>query len=451
DRSAQCGSEPSDESDTEHVRAGHERNFDGPPKSHRKDIESSGFHRQTSSHASLRFLVRPIRGSGMLDRCDGWEAAERHTFPSLISFFVHLMLITNVLGWHYAPRTAPHGIPVGYVICNMKSASEAKIGDTFHHVHDPVEPLPGFEPAKSLRWYLPYGTERVPETGRINQQANAERRKRVGAQRNKEYEANIIITHPTVPFKVIYKDGTSKLVRNPADFPDADEQSRRVAKLQEPMVLATLIFPETRRGEQHEYMYMDEARVLMKYRLPLSEIVTDFYDELKSRSSGYASFDYEEAGYDVSDLIKMTVLLNSKPVDTLSVILHRSKVELVGRDWCKRLKRLIPRQLFEVAIQTAVGSKGLGVKERRDSQMRKYSIQYIFPLDETIIYFVASNAPGALTIMQMSYLHGNMLITVRWRCVAENETATEAEGRKETDENDWQCRAAADSLLRFHG
>ncbi|KAL1917543.1 uncharacterized protein VTP21DRAFT_3936 [Calcarisporiella thermophila] len=288
-----------------------------------------------------------------------------------------------------------HAGQVGYIICNMKVATEAHIGDTFYHIKQPVEPLPGFEPAKSMVFagIFPVDTndftklEESIEKLTLNDASVSVQKETSNAlgqgwrlgflgtlhmdvfrQRlEEEYEANVIVTQPTVPFKVLYRNGTENLVQNPSDFPDPD-QHVKVQEYQEPMVRGTMIAPETylgsmielceaKRGIQEELTYLDDSRVILQYRLPLAEVVTDFYDELKSRTSGYASFDYEEAGYDSSDLCKMNVLLNSKPVDALAAILHRSQVDRVGRDWAKRLKRVIQRQLYEVVIQTAVGSK----------------------------------------------------------------------------------------------
>ncbi|CDS14112.1 hypothetical protein LRAMOSA06282 [Lichtheimia ramosa] len=289
-----------------------------------------------------------------------------------------------------------HAGQVGYVICGMKSASEAHVGDTFYHIGKPVEALPGFQPAQSMVFagIFPVDTNdfrRLDESitkltlNDASVSVHKETSHALGQgwrlgflgtlhmdvfrQRlENEYDASIIVTQPTVPYRIVYRDKTTKIVRNPSDFPDADERALKVARLEEPMVLATLIFPEdymgkmielcgSRRGEQREYVYVDETRVMMKYMMPLAEVVTDFYDELKSRSSGYATFDYEDAGYEESDLVKMTVLLNHKPVDALSIILHRSQVDVVGRDWVKRLKNVIQKQLFEVVIQTALGHK----------------------------------------------------------------------------------------------
>src|SRR5690606_34634940 len=114
---------------------------------------------------------------------------------------------------------------------------------------------------------------------------------------------------------------------------------------------------EEKRGIQQEMSFLEEDRIILKYKLPLNEIATDFYDELKTLSSGYASFDYEAAGYEPSELVKMDVLLNGKAVDALSVIVHKDKAYTVGKELVHRLKNVIPRQMFEVAIQAAIGAK----------------------------------------------------------------------------------------------
>ena len=114
---------------------------------------------------------------------------------------------------------------------------------------------------------------------------------------------------------------------------------------------------EEKRGEQKEMKFLDEDRIILKYKLPLNEVATDFYDQLKSLSSGYASFDYEEAGYQPENLVKMDILLNGKPVDALALIVHADKAFYIGREICEKLRAVIPRQLFEVAIQAAIGAK----------------------------------------------------------------------------------------------
>ncbi|CAG8465720.1 10975_t:CDS:10 [Funneliformis mosseae] len=289
-----------------------------------------------------------------------------------------------------------HAGQVGYVVCSMKVAAEAHVGDTFYHIKNPVDPLPGFEPAKSMVFagVFPIDTnefnrldESITKLTLNDASVSIQRETsmalgqgwRIGflgtlhmdvfKQRlEEEHDANVIITQPTVPYKIVYRDGTTKLIRNPTEFPEPMELQNKLSELQEPMILATIILPEeymgsiidlcgSRRGEQIEYNYMDESRVIMKYSIPLAEIVTDFHDELKSRSSGYASFDYEDMGYQISDIVKMNVLINKKPVDALATILHRSQVANVGREWAKKLSEVIPKQLYEVIIQTTIGGK----------------------------------------------------------------------------------------------
>nr|CAG8478479.1 7553_t:CDS:10 [Entrophospora candida] len=216
-----------------------------------------------------------------------------------------------------------HSGQVGYVICGMKAASEAHIGDTFYHDKIPVDPLPGFEPAKPMVFagIFPVDTNEFNKLDEsitkltINDASVSIQKEtsmalgqgwRIGflgtlhmdvfRQRlEEEYGANIIITQPTVPFKVVYKDGKESFVQNPTEFPDSVDLQYKILEFQEPM---------TKRGEQQEYNYLDESRVMMKYEIPLAEIVIDFHDELKSRSSGYASFDYEDMGYQKSDIVK---------------------------------------------------------------------------------------------------------------------------------------------------
>jgi GTP-binding protein LepA len=170
--------------------------------------------------------------------------------------------------------------------------------------------------------------------------------------------------------------GQRNPIENPADFPDPV----KIEQILEPMLSGTIIVPkqylgavlslcQEKRGIQKDMSYLDEDRVVLSYQLPLNEVATDFYDTLKSISSGYASFDYEQAGYEVSDLVKMDILLNGEPVDALAVIIHRSKAERIGRVLAEKLSKVIPRQLFEVVIQAAIGAKILA--RERVAALRK--------------------------------------------------------------------------------
>uniref|UniRef100_A0A8C6W6A7 GUF1 homolog, GTPase n=1 Tax=Nannospalax galili TaxID=1026970 RepID=A0A8C6W6A7_NANGA len=187
-----------------------------------------------------------------------------------------------------------------------------------------------------------------------------------------EYNASVILTTPTVPYKAVLS--SAKLIKeykekeitviNPAQFPDKS----KVTEYLEPVVLGTVITPDeytgkiialcqARRAVQKNMIFIDQNRVMLKYLFPLNEIVVDFYDSLKSLSSGYASFDYEDAGYQAAELVKMDILLNGNFVEELVTIVHKEKAYSVGKNICERLKDSLPRQLFEIAIQAVIGSK----------------------------------------------------------------------------------------------
>ncbi len=180
-----------------------------------------------------------------------------------------------------------------------------------------------------------------------------------------EYGLSVIATAPSVLYKIKHKYKEELIdIESPSDFPDPST----IEHVLEPLIDGTIIVPskylgnmlklcEERRGVQQDMSYIDPTRVILKYRLPLNEIATDFYDQLKSLSSGYASFDYEQAGYEPAPLIKMDILLNGKAVDALSCIVHKDKAYNIGRELAGRLKKAIPRQLYEVVIQAAIGAK----------------------------------------------------------------------------------------------
>ncbi|KAM9028065.1 translation factor GUF1, mitochondrial isoform 2-T2 [Ara ararauna] len=289
---------------------------------------------------------------------------------------------------------------VGYVIAGMKEVTEAQIGDTLFLYKQPVEPLPGF---KSVKPMVFAGMYPVDQTEYNNLKSALEKltlndssvtihrdsslalgagwrlgflgllHMEVFNQRlEQEYNMSVILTAPTVPYKAILS--SAKLIKeygkaeitiiNPAQFPEKIS----VSEYLEPTVLGTIVTPQEyigkiivlcqdRRAVQKDMLYIDEHRVMLKYLFPLNEIVLDFYDALKSLSSGYASFDYENAGYQAADLIKMDILLNGNPVEELATIIHSDKAYATGKLLCERLKDAIPRQLFEIAIQAAIGKR----------------------------------------------------------------------------------------------
>lgn len=286
---------------------------------------------------------------------------------------------------------------VGYVVCNMKNSDEAFIGDTVCLANDTVEPLPGFQPMKAMVYAGVFpldGSEFVQLEESLNRLTLNDRSVSVERETSAalgqgfrlgflgtlhmdvfrqrledEYQSQVIVTAPTVPYKVVYHDGREVFISNPAEFPDTTDTRTRVTRVEEPMVNATIFVPNDYlgdmmdlcaryRGVQQEYKYMEGSeRAILKYSLPLAEIVTDFFSELKSASSGFASFDYEEAGYEESKLVKLNMLLNGKPVDALSMIVHRNAAQTIGKAWVKKLRDVLPRQLFELAIQAAVGAR----------------------------------------------------------------------------------------------
>ncbi|WP_259781418.1 translation elongation factor 4 [Aestuariispira ectoiniformans] len=180
---------------------------------------------------------------------------------------------------------------------------------------------------------------------------------------SREFDLDLISTAPSVVYKIDLTDGTSLELHNPADYPDVT----KITNIQEPWIKATILVPDEflgpvltlcteRRGEQVDLTYVGD-RAMVVYNLPLNEVVFDFYDRLKSITKGYASFDYEITEYRDGDLVKVQIMINSDPVDALAMIVHRNQAEYRGRAICARLKDLIPRQLFKVALQAAIGGK----------------------------------------------------------------------------------------------
>ncbi len=281
---------------------------------------------------------------------------------------------------------------IGFITAGIKDIAETKVGDTITEDRRPTEKaLPGFKPSQPVVWCGLFPTdandfERLrdslgklalndasfhyePETsaalgfgfrcgflGLLHLEIVQERLER-------EFDLDLIATAPSVVYRIHLSDGTLHELHNPADMPDPG----RIERIEEPWIKATILLPDEflggvlalcseRRGEQIELTYAG-SRAMLVYRLPLNEVVFDFYDRLKSISRGYASFDYQIDEYREGDLVKMTILVNAEPVDALSTIVHRSQAERRGRALCERLKDLIPRQLFKIAIQAALGGR----------------------------------------------------------------------------------------------
>jgi len=282
---------------------------------------------------------------------------------------------------------------VGYVVAGVKTVADARVGDTIAAAGAAaVQPLPGFREVKSMVFsgLYPIESERYDELKEalakltLNDAAltyEAETSVALGfgfrcgflgllhleivqERLRREYAIDLIATTPSVEYHLLLSTGEISVVDNPSRMPPV----QTVESIEEPYVLAHILTPaeylgnilklcQDRRGIHVGLDYLEEKRARVTYRLPLAEIVLDFYDRLKSVSRGYASLDYEFAGYREGDVVKLDILLNEEPVDALSAIVHRDKAYEWGRDLCAKLKELIPKQMFQVAIQAAIGNK----------------------------------------------------------------------------------------------
>lgn len=282
---------------------------------------------------------------------------------------------------------------VGFVICGIKDIRDVKVGDTMTMLKNgAAEPLPGFQRIKPMVFAgifpidatdyenlkdaldklalndssLTFEVEksaalgfgyRCGFLGLLHMEIVQERLER-------EFNLNLITTAPTVVYRVHYTNGDVKELDNPSQIPDES----KILKMEEPFVKVTIHTPteyigsilkmcEDKRGQQIKMDYVNETKVIIEYRLPMNEMVMDFYDRLKSISKGYASLEYELMDFAESDLVRLDVLINSEPVDALSLIVHRSKSINRGRSLVEKMRELIPRQQYQVAIQAAIGAK----------------------------------------------------------------------------------------------
>jgi GTP-binding protein LepA len=282
---------------------------------------------------------------------------------------------------------------VGYITASLKNVKDTRVGDTITDSQRPCkEPLPGYKKVQSMVYCGMYPSDGAkypdlrdaleklqlndaslkfePETsvalgfgfrcgflGLLHLEIIQERLER-------EYNLDLVTTAPSVIYLIHRTNGTVEELTNPTNLPDPSE----IEYMEEPVVKAEIMVTsefigqimdlcQERRGVYDGMEYLEETRALLRYHLPLNEIIYDFFDALKSRSRGYASFDYELAGYEKSDLVKLDILINKEEVDALSFIVHSSTAYERGRKMCEKLKEEIPRQLFEIPIQAAIGSK----------------------------------------------------------------------------------------------
>ncbi|KAJ0393574.1 hypothetical protein P43SY_005143 [Pythium insidiosum] len=305
---------------------------------------------------------------------------------------------TGVLLPHRHKTNGLHAGQVGYVIAGMKTTSEAKIGDTFFREHAPVAPLPGFQEARSMVFASLYPTDDCTfddlrtaiEKLTLNDASVTAQQETSGAlgmgfrcgflgllhmevfhQRlADEQNVQVLVTAPMVPYRVIDPQGVESVVETPASFP----ASTKYYSILEPMVEASIITPseylggilsltKDKRGVQKNLVYLEDGRVVLSIDVPWQEVVTNFYNELKTVSSGYATLNYREIEPQQADIVKVDILINGKVLDALSFVCHRSKATTEGRALCVKLKKVIDRQQYEISIQAALGSK-VFAKER---------------------------------------------------------------------------------------
>ncbi len=282
---------------------------------------------------------------------------------------------------------------VGYAATGLKAVADCRVGDTLTLESRPAaSPLPGYRPAKPMVFagFYPQRSEDYPalrdalEKLRLNDASliyEAETSQALGfgfrcgflglfhleiiQQRlEREYDMDLIATSPSVEYRVITQKGEEIAVDNPAMLPDPGT----IVEIREPWMKTTLITPtnyvgpimdlaQGKRGTLIDMSYVDPTRAMLRYDMPLSEVIVDFYDQLKSRSQGYASLDYEFAEYRAADLVRLDILVAGTLVDALSVIAHREKAQHIGRLLVSKLRGLIPKQMFDVRIQAAIGGK----------------------------------------------------------------------------------------------
>jgi len=299
---------------------------------------------------------------------------------------------------------------VGYIIAGIKNVKNCRVGDTITLADNPAaHPLPGYKKVKPMVYSGLYPADNAdfellkdaleklqlndasltfePETsealgfgfrtgflGLLHMEIIQERLER-------EYDLDLVVTAPSVVYRIITTDGDEMELENPAEFPDEN----RIETIEEPFVRAEIYLPDQfvgpamelcqeNRGDFKDMQYMDENRVELIYEIPLSELITDFFNQLKSRTRGYATLDYEYVGYREAELVKLDILVNGEPVDALSSIVHRANAEIRGHSLTRKLKKIIPRQMFQVPVQAAIGNKiiaRINIKAVRKNVLQK--------------------------------------------------------------------------------
>ncbi len=354
-----------------------------PPKGHRDHLRALVFNAQFDPYRGVVSYVRVADGA-LRQGTKFMSMAHQHVYECTeVGVFSPQMRAVDQLDMG----------GVGYVIANIKSLGEIDVGDTITQAGNPAHvPLPGYRKAVPMVYCGLYPNEGVeystlrdaleklklndaaftyePETsvalgfgfrcgflGLLHMEIVQERLER-------DYSLDLIATSPSVVFRVTRTDGTVEMIDNPSKLP----ATNLITTMEEPYVKATIMTPpdyvggimeitQARRGTLENMEYLHDGRVILTYEMPLIEVIVDYFDQLKSRTKGYASLDYEMIGYREGDLVKLEILLNGEVVDALSFIVAREKAASRGRALTEKLKELIPRQMFEVPIQAAIGGK----------------------------------------------------------------------------------------------
>jgi GTP-binding protein LepA len=354
-----------------------------PPKGHRDHLRALVFNAQFDPYRGVVSYVRIVDG----------ELGAGSRFMSMAHQRVYECTEVGIFTPQMRPVTRLTLGSVGYVIANVKSLGDIDVGDTLTEASNPAHvALPGYRKAVPMVYCGLYPNEGAeyedlrdaldkmklndaalsyePETsvalgfgfrcgflGLLHMEIVQERLER-------DYKLDLIATSPSVVFRVTRTSGDVELIDNPSKLP----ASNVIERIEEPYVKATVITPQeyvgsimditiSRRGSLANMEYLHDGRVILTFELPLVEVIVDYFDQLKSRTKGYASLDYEVIGYREGDLVKLEILLNGEPVDALSFIVARERAPYRGRALAERLKDLIPRQMFEVPIQAAIGGK----------------------------------------------------------------------------------------------
>jgi elongation factor 4 len=356
-------------------------------------------------HKPLRFLLLDswydtYRGVVLLVRLFDGQVKAGDQIVSLATKRRYHVGEVGIMYPDQTPQSTLRAGQVGYIFFNpgMKQSQEAKVGDTYTTIGSEgvVEPLPGFEEPQPMVYVAVYPVDPsrykhledsinhiILNDRSVTLQKESSEALGYGWRMGflgtlhcsvfedrlrQEHGASIVITPPTVPCRAVRKDGTVLDVRAPAEYPEEDVACGRIAELQEPYVLATITLPEEyvgkvielcegNRGVQKEMVFFTSTQVILKYELPLTQLVDDFFGKLKGITKGYATLDYEDAGWRRSNLVKLQLLVNKVPVDAVARVIHSSQAERLGKEWVTKFKEHVDRQMFEIVIQAAIGRR----------------------------------------------------------------------------------------------